>query len=1413
MTSEPLLVPVQLEAFVLNPAVCGTGNDDDNGARIIPITQPNYTFLRLDNFMIQSDVQNHADLHNTAPAELNSRMTDLGARPPAPRRNRHGVYLHWTLPRAYRAGVSSSDSVPEERRKEDRLKQGLPAEDSNEPTSKSYTPEFIQPPTRWLVIRKLDMNSIRPTSAVSSFTEYEAWVIESDYLWLLDDIPLDFDLQVDMSPFVVGLAGENVDIDQQAEVFIGRKTRLDNWTESSNANPPNISLLRSSNQLFADFQLHNANVFSMLDNFQYGDSSNPNYLDGASASYYLMGWHWMNEVDPLWNPGQDFTHAERLDALFMSLVDSGIPNVTNTWLQANYPVRLLCHGAMYDVNWDHDNKPTNVPADDFARRLKDQNVPAISIGTTPMDSLISYCTARNGSGEDPPSITKLEEDILAIDSLLHARDDGVEGQREAKDTVYNWNFARAQGGTHYFLGGEDSSGKPTQPDIDSINSLKEVNQYQILLDACQRASKQYRWDMFSSWWTYISDVSNKGDTNKNLNFKEQTGRISTCLHALQNRITDLQTHIDGLLHPAPPARNLLDKAKTGTLPFYYRARDPTVLVGGIDSGWPSDYLDKVSVRLPEQIVSLPSSSTLPDALSELVIQIVKVLPDVLTTAAEALSSEFFALMPGGGQSGGPPAGKAYPQFHDDKADGRWRDQWGDRQPWFPLYAEWEVEYTHIPFEFWSLDEQAARLSDNKLARYGVKVPSGKPLYEELGPAETHDTRILSGRVLILPQPSFSLAAKVNQLFSDTPTEILDQYLKLEDRQALLDGISQLSYLSSPLSGLTEGLLTLAQGTHIKPENKIVGPSGEQITAIKAAQFDDAGFTMENIELIASNSGLTPFAAMAKFLDTNYCPFKPVTHGQFRYLAKNLSISLRRVLTASVCRFRKFNVIDKFGQALVAISPQPRLTGPPPLYPCISDFYEPQMVEGTQTANTVIKDNDGQCEFIQLPPQINQNARLNAEFVTRTANDPDKPAVQNPSYWRPTTEWENPIWGWIVTNYADYGIQLFLPDGTFYREVRFGGPNGALAEPKWLPFAPDSQTQAADTTQLDALVARLTQPDYLKGFWSMVTLALDSLPSTPNAYSQYLNSIVGKPFALVNMGWSLELDGPQLQNKSTNSKVQNANKSLLPNGPNDPPSNFYTFQVKPGDKEREYDGLVGYFDVLKDPLPTGQELNLDYIKTYFAPQETMTPLKPITTDDYFEYTAYWVPPFPESAPFDQPINPDVYTDLRNRKLQIYGAIIDPFTPIHAYSSFLPAKSLQLQSWTWQEAMNKMTAFFHTGPITLYNDVLAYDPSQQLKTENMKDPPLNNIPIPALGAGDWSWLQPYVDPDVSSTTALPVFNSYGIEKKGDILKPGFQKGPYTATEGFLQLRNPIMVEKPSKPDAVSVSSDPPTSSVLA
>ncbi|EFY85732.1 hypothetical protein MAC_08202 [Metarhizium acridum CQMa 102] len=1370
--SNALLVPIQLQAFSLNPAVCGTGQDNDKGARIIPITQPNYTFLRLDNFVVQSDVLNHADLHNAAPASSNSRMTDLGSRTFAPRRNRHGIYLHWILPQLYRSGVAATDSVSSERLSDERLRQGLPDRDIKvEPKAgEASTPEFLAPPTRWIVVRKLNMDSIDP-AAKSQFKQYQAWVIESDYRWTLDDIPLSYDLEVDVSPYIVGVAGsgdENA-IDQQAEVFIGRKTPLEEWSASTDAQYADIDILRSGNQLFADFQLHNTNVFSILDNFEYkGPNKETCYLDVATASYYLLGWHSDNSSDPLWDPMKRYTHEQRLDALFMTLADTGNPDVTEAWLKSTDPARLCLHGAMYDVKWDHKNKPASVPADDFSQRVLDQQVPSFSVGTTPLDALMTYCSAREGL--EKGVVAKLEEDLLAIDSLLHARDDGVEGQREAKDTVYNWNFSRFKGGAHFFFGGQDSQGQPTKPTDAAIDALNEANQIQRILDACRRLADQWRWDMFSTWWKFVSTVSNKEDGDDKT--KTDADAISQRLQDLSKCIAELETQLESRLHSAD---HVLAEAKSGTLPFYYSAKDPTLLVGGVDSGWPTDFSNNVPVRLPVQTVTVSSPSSLPPALSSLISAVQAVLP---LTAASQLLTEFYALQPCQLPPDAPTQGHAYPHFHEKGTPERpSRDNWGDQQPWFPLYVEWEVEYTHVPYELWVLDEQTARLSANKMVRYGVDA-SDKPLWQKL--QDPHDTRILSGRVLILPQPSFSLKNKVTQLISDTPPQILDQYLEecgLEesDLQELVDNIGSLSYLSCPLSGITQGLLTLSMGAHIKPENKQLTDQGETVVAVKAAEFDAAGLTKERIELIMGNSSVTPFAAMVSFSNAAFCPFKPVTHGQMA--------------------FRKLNIIDKFGQAIVAIDPQPQPHNqpPPPLFPGISDFYEPQAVlqDGTLVANAVQPQNNSACEFIQLPPQINQPARLNADFIMPTMSI-DGGASRQSSYWRSATEWENPIWGWIVVNYADYGIQLFLQDGTFYGEVRIGGPGNALEEPKWSPFEPDKTISTADALRLDALILRLKNKDYLKGVWAMLTTALDNLAPAPDAYAQFLSCTIGKPLALVNMGWSLELAGPPLSNQSTRTGEHSSSpeRDLVddtdPNG-----EHSYVFHVKLGDKEREYDGLVGYFDGYLEP-EKNEDLNYDMISTYFTGENLDRPfdnLRALTKDTYPTFKPYWLSPM---SPSDESktMDADVFTDRHNAYLHPFGAIVDPFTAVHGYSSFLPAKALQLPAWTWQSAMQNLMAFFHWGPVTLTSDVGPYSADDKLTMAKAKMRPGRNVSIPGLGPGDeWNWLQPYDE----GGQGQPSFNAMGIEKRGNLTVPGFQKAPYTAIEGFLQLRRPVMQGK--------------------
>jgi hypothetical protein len=112
-------VPMKLDAFVLNPAVA---SDEDSIVKIAPITQPNYTFLRLDNSVIQNDVLDPTDLHWATPASNNSRVSDLGKMPPDNLlAKRFGVYLSWTLPRVYRSGTAATQKASSE---DKRVKQG-----------------------------------------------------------------------------------------------------------------------------------------------------------------------------------------------------------------------------------------------------------------------------------------------------------------------------------------------------------------------------------------------------------------------------------------------------------------------------------------------------------------------------------------------------------------------------------------------------------------------------------------------------------------------------------------------------------------------------------------------------------------------------------------------------------------------------------------------------------------------------------------------------------------------------------------------------------------------------------------------------------------------------------------------------------------------------------------------------------------------------------------------------------------------------------------------------------------------------------------------------------------------------------------------------------------------------------------
>ena len=174
----------------------------------------------MDSALLQHDILDHVDFHRTWPASLNSRVTDLGSPNHALRENRLGVYLHWVLPRAYRAGRTPKAAT-----------NGSSSGSTNDQAS-SQVPNYLLIPNRWFVIRRL--RSSDPPPSQTHIPEFQGWVVESNRVTRIDDIDAKADLEVDFAPFVQpkgnpGVAGQ---VQEQSEVFLGAKFPAETWRET-----------------------------------------------------------------------------------------------------------------------------------------------------------------------------------------------------------------------------------------------------------------------------------------------------------------------------------------------------------------------------------------------------------------------------------------------------------------------------------------------------------------------------------------------------------------------------------------------------------------------------------------------------------------------------------------------------------------------------------------------------------------------------------------------------------------------------------------------------------------------------------------------------------------------------------------------------------------------------------------------------------------------------------------------------------------------------------------------------------------------------------------------------------------------------------------------------------------------------
>ncbi|KAL8692919.1 MAG: hypothetical protein Q9218_002145 [Villophora microphyllina] len=1370
-----VLVPLKLNAFALTPGTCASTNK----YYIAPITQPNYTFLRLHDNLIVPDILDHVDLHQVSPASLNPRLTDLGTG--QTHQNRLGVYVHWTLPPVYRAGsaaapTSSGTSDPDHTDR--KLSQGYPSSSAAAPSfgaATDYgTPDFRPVPNRWLIIRHINATSIAPTGA--KIPEFQSWVIESDRLRNINDADLqDADLEVDVSPSTNPILfdpSNGTVVEGQAEAFIGKCTPSASWTESaaSAGDHINLNVMTSSNPLFADYQPHNSNVFSFVDNFSYTTSTGATaYLTKATCDYQVIGWHANGDQDPFTTDPRVAAppQANRLKDCQMAL-KNGDSASANAWLNSNAATRVLCHSTMYDVAYNASSVPNIIKADTAGQLL--QQTQSIAVGVSPLDALMAYCRAHETV--DSAGLATLEQDLLRIQTLLMSGEsDDVDALQAAADESYEQAFGRTDGGTVWSF--HQESHPSTVPTASQMTAIKTLNANQKIYDNAAREAASKRWELFANWWLWelTGSLGRESELTNNINGAKAS-------------LSDLSTN---------------QQPQQGTGDRFYQRKDPTVLFGNIQAGFENDFNDATKVRLQDQVVVPPSGALVSgwSSLQTTLNTIIPKLPTVLQLSAQALALEFYQLRTDSKITSATPP-QVLPWFHDEdvRSESRGRDRWQGTQPWMPLFIEYEAVYYHIPFSKWKLRE--APLLSNwgaSVLHYGFD--------DDVSKGSKVDDRSIAGRVILEPQAAATLSNTLQQIFQNTNESDLENIYGMPrlEQANLLNNLSQIEFASSGMQNLTSDLLTLQQGgQHVKPTIRLTNSAPIAVQAATTAA-SAIGFTTTLMQAMDTQTTMTPYGDSVA-MDTDAPPMKLVTHGQLM--------------------FTKLNVIDKFGQAISAINPAPLNYGAPvpTISPCLSDTYFPGTIgdvdpaAASARANCIISQgNNKSCPFINLPPGINQPARLNAKFVTNVSGS-----------WTASSEWENPIWGWLVVNYAEQGLQFFLADGTFYREVRFGGSTGTETTAKWLPYDPPSTLPS--TLQLDFLIQKLSSTAYLSSFVDMILRSTESTQvAAPDSYAAFSSAIIGKPLALVNIGYSLELAGSENKNWSTVNPQGPDLHLLQPDGTPFPPkaAGGYTFPVKIGDADRTFDGLIGYFNSAQltqggattSPTPSGQsDLDLSTIYTYYPSTTTPSP-----SGDPRIHISATANNFPLFTPYYQPAGKagDPIVDQATN-MQVFGAIMDPFLPVHAYSVILPNKTIKLPDWTVQEALKKINAFWRIGPMLVAADVPStYDPTRALDTNSVAlevvspgsgssvpDPttvdPKVALPLPApVAAADgadaiYRYLQPYVVPSVDPTTGANLgdrteYNIFGISgdaaAKGDAAQARLPDGPYTAIEGYTQI----------------------------
>lgn len=1278
-----VIMPMAVQALIIAADFAQTTH------QIAPLIQPDYSCLLQGPHAGEPthDLMDSLDMSFwRMQARYNPRFIDLVSG--QPRRDRQGVYLSWCLPRTYRAGIAATASAlaTEEGRRqwgERRIRSGYRKPNGDEDSSQEQL-HFRAVPDRWLVVRKVRG---RPE-------QDRRFLIESNCIRTVDDPEFNSDSE---SPSAGGNSkGHDLETttapamdpsrppSEQYGLRMGRVADLTaanvKAAKAQKYCKP-FNAFAQGHEFFADYQPHHMGVFSCFDDLE--------GVDEADLDYLIVGYHSSAEDDPLvvvdklppdeHGKPPKFSNAELLDGLNLLMDSKSQGRAAFLSSQASPEGRTLTHGLLRSVRWNRQVSKLVCPASTLQEDIYEHQ--PIAVGTDTLDALSAYLHVAL----DPQDVqsTATVHTLLSQLVMLVARNDDVDSQRLAADetATLSW-LANAEGTVWEFPKEEQqdsNNGKRPDPSTDSqLIQLDYVNERQMMSDTCAREEAQLVQQLFGCWWKAAGLRNTPVDVfvSRKEDIQSTARQIAQRLSVVGPLKTNLQ---EATLREKEKLEGMIGGKKLVPVPAspFGRHQDPTILVAGVTSGWPPFFNDALPVRLASEIAPVQETNPSRDWVDELL---------------SGICGPYKSLL------------REFEENDPNTRRDRWKEnpywsveEMGDTQGWFPLFLEWEIEYYNVPFARWSLEPSEVTGHWYYVIEGGVPLPTDQSVGA--------DVRTIQGRTAILPQPGRTLRTRLEQLFERSPTTDASEKAK---REEMLRKLSDVEYFSAPLAGLSDHLLTLRHGHHPRPD-----PKDEDIQRILGIELKYLAMLQEADHELAPYGASTPLAPDY----TAFSPFKPVLHGQ--------------------ARFTKFAIVDKFGQIVSGLRPSTYGDGPgSALYPCVSPSLACDVLPvtagssaGDYWPNTAVQAEHGAggCQFFQIPPRINQKARLNAHFLKPLPADDDgsKGTARKPS-----GEWTSPIWAWLVPNFHGDSVQVYDGDGGFALEIILDR-SAETATPSLGPNI--AGVTPPRKGRLGALLEALRFYRIASSVFDMLTGASDSVRSSSADFDSALPAALGRPFCVADLGLSIELAAPPRVNESllaSPEATRQPEPSLLD----------YEFPVVLGNPTAAFDGLVGTFSAT-GPI---ESIKSAYTRDANAAEEAgllnaASPgicMRPAPA-------ASWPDPLRLRPYFLSGSHSDKLAEDHDARLTCVSAIVDPKTPLHVYSgSLFPMKPVELPRWPVDASMRVMRPFFSVGPV-----LVPEKPSQaDMHTMALTGSGSLSVQMPLAGGQGkdaWRWIQPRRD----------------------------------------------------------------------